>query len=103
MGRLEDIDGFSLAAWRKKSVRVVYRDGGGHRTTRVIEPDRVFGNRGGTAYVRAYCRLRGESRTFRLDRIEWWEEVPSSWTSYWARYLGPREGLMREAIKGRIL
>ena len=78
MGRAEDIDGFARAAWKKHAVRILYRDGDGRQSNRVIEPERVYGSRSGTAYVRAYCRLRGENRTFRLDRISWWEELPGA-------------------------
>lgn len=40
----------------------------GERTERTIEPHQVF-SRDGEWYVRANCRLAGELRTFRLDRI----------------------------------
>lgn len=40
----------------------------GESTTRTIEPHRVFSERG-EWYLRGFCRLTGEVRTFRLDRV----------------------------------
>jgi hypothetical protein len=44
-----------------------YIDNDGNRTHRVIEVQSR--DRGGWGYLAAYCRLRHERRTFRLDRI----------------------------------
>jgi DNA polymerase III subunit epsilon len=51
-----------------KSVRIVYRAGGGSESQRVISPlytTSAYGAR----YLVAYCHLRCAQRTFRLDRI----------------------------------
>lgn len=40
----------------------------GSATTRTIEPHRVF-SEAGEWYLRGHCRLAGEVRTFRLDRV----------------------------------
>jgi proteasome accessory factor C len=40
----------------------------GETTTRTVEPHRVF-SQDGEWYMRGYCRLAAEERTFRLDRV----------------------------------
>lgn len=40
----------------------------GETTTRTVEPHRVFSEQG-EWYLRGFCRLAGEIRTFRLDRV----------------------------------
>lgn len=57
----------------RRRVRIEYCDASGELSHRVIEPLRMFTSRYGETYVRAFCRLRGEERTFRLDRIRSWE------------------------------
>ncbi len=58
-------------------VRIQYIDASYRRTERVIESLRTYRSRNGETYVEAFCHLRGEKRTFRLDRIASWlvEEV----------------------------
>ena len=53
---------------RGGSVRIRYADEDGVVTDRVIEPVRAYSSQG-CYYIEAYCRLRDEERTFRLDRI----------------------------------
>jgi len=53
-------------------VRIRYFDAAHHRPERVFEPIRTFRGRFGEAYLEAFCHLRGERRTFRLDRIASW-------------------------------
>lgn len=53
-----------------EATRVRYTDGWGNETVRTIEPQVVIGR-----YLHAFCRMRGEVRTFRLDRLE---VVPTS-------------------------
>jgi len=48
---------------------VTYENGAGMVTRRCIEVKHSYRSAGGTEYIRAYCRLRGEDRTFRRDRI----------------------------------
>ncbi len=50
------------------AAEIEYLSAAGDRTVRQIEP-LGFGTVGGAAVVRAFCRLRGEERTFRLDCI----------------------------------
>lgn len=45
-----------------------YRNLNGQVSERWVEPLDVVGN-GSTVYLIAYCHLRGEQRTFRLDRV----------------------------------
>lgn len=52
----------------RRRLVVHYVDGRGAPTSRLIEPLDVFAQ-GGAVYLVAFCHLRGESRTFRLDRI----------------------------------
>jgi len=55
-----------------RRVRIQYIDASWRRTERVIEPLRTFRGRLGETYIEAFCHLRGERRTFRLDRIASW-------------------------------
>lgn len=52
----------------RRPLVVHYIDGRGTPTSWLIEPLDVFAQ-GGAVYLVAFCYLRGESRTFRLDRI----------------------------------
>jgi hypothetical protein len=58
-------------------VRIQYIDADYRRTERVIEPIRTYRSRNAETYLEAFCHLRREKRTFRLDRIASWvvEEV----------------------------
>jgi DNA polymerase-3 subunit epsilon len=49
-----------------------YVSADGERTRRLVDPVELAG-RGGTVSLVAYCHLRQEQRSFRLDRIERWE------------------------------
>lgn len=46
-----------------------YRDAAGKVTVRTVTVLRRFGSPYGEGYIRAYCHLRGEERTFRESRI----------------------------------
>ena len=59
---------FKAAAQRKESVKIFYG-----AKERLIDVQRFDG-----VYIRAYCHLRKEERTFRLDRVEAAEVVASS-------------------------
>lgn len=71
MLKIEWPEGFELLkeAWKNDGrVMIVYRGGNGTVSERTIEPTgpvRV----GGRIMLEAWCCLRGESRTFRFDRI----------------------------------
>ena len=54
---------------------VVYENDAGAATRRRIRVIAVHPSRYGHVYVRAYCFLRGEERTFRLDRFREWAPV----------------------------
>jgi DNA polymerase-3 subunit epsilon len=56
-----------IALGRGRPLRIVYAGPAG-QTERVIEP-LYSTSRGGQEYLIAYCRLRRDQRTFRLDRI----------------------------------
>ncbi|MBN1814845.1 MAG: WYL domain-containing protein [Anaerolineae bacterium] len=63
-------DALQTAIVDDQPLEIVYHTAGrGERTTRVVEPLRIE-QRGGAAYLIAYCRLRQEERIFRVDRIE---------------------------------
>jgi len=50
-------------------LRIEYVNGAGAVSVRDIEPGLFLGGRNGLWYLAAWCRLRGERRVFRLDRI----------------------------------
>jgi len=57
-------------------VRLGYIDVGGVETQREVEPQHVvIGPKG--SYLTAWCRLRGDDRVFRMDRITSAEPAPS--------------------------
>ena len=58
-----------------RRVRIAYTSGYGESSIRIIEPVRIYQGRNGYTYLRAYCHLREEERTFRLDRIRSWEQI----------------------------
>lgn len=47
------------------NLRLTYRDGAGETTERTVSIDGYDGS----CYLRGFCNLRGEQRTFRIDRI----------------------------------
>jgi hypothetical protein len=49
-------------------IQIVYMDFKGEITIRAIEPLKVY-CRDGHYYLEAFCRLRGDERNFRLDRM----------------------------------
>jgi predicted DNA-binding transcriptional regulator YafY len=53
----------------RRVLRIGYRDRSGVATARVIEPVAVVGV-GDRWYLTAWCRLRRDLRSFRLDRID---------------------------------
>lgn len=59
----------------RMDLEIEYLDSGNTRTRRCIMPLRLF-QWGGNELVEAYCRLRGATRQFRLDRIRSAELVP---------------------------
>jgi predicted DNA-binding transcriptional regulator YafY len=58
-----------------RKVRIAYTNGCGQSSIRVIEPRRIFRGGNGYTYIRAWCHLRAEERTFRLDRVRSWEPI----------------------------
>jgi hypothetical protein len=59
-------------------VQICYCNGSGETSTRIIRIQNVCRSRYGKTYIRAYCELRNEMRTFRLDRVLWWERCPAA-------------------------
>jgi DNA polymerase-3 subunit epsilon len=53
----------------QSDLEILYRDGSGTLTRRRIRPTQILSGFG-TVYVVAYCHLRGEERSFRLDRMK---------------------------------
>lgn len=51
------------------TARILYVDGNGQTSERTITIGHRFTSGRGVAYLVAYCHLRGEQRTFRLDRV----------------------------------
>ncbi len=56
------------AATENRALRLMYESIQSGETERIVEPYFIV-FRGGAFYFIAHCRLRGEMRTFRLDRI----------------------------------
>jgi predicted DNA-binding transcriptional regulator YafY len=56
------------AVLHRRVLRIRYADAGYRVTERVVEPQGFVGN-GERWYLRAWCRLRGEARSFRIDRL----------------------------------
>lgn len=52
------------------TLRITYTDRRGEATVREVAPYRVQQDACGRVYVWAYCNMRKEERTFRVDRIE---------------------------------
>lgn len=61
------------AITRGSALKIQYQSSGSGRTTRVIDPMQAT-KKDGSTYVVAYCRLREDQRSFRLDRIRDLEE-----------------------------
>ncbi len=60
----------SLVQYRRgERIRITYENGQGVRTEREIRVLRTYRSRYGVRYLEAYCHLKQERRTFRLDRI----------------------------------
>jgi predicted DNA-binding transcriptional regulator YafY len=57
------------AADHGRAVTIGYRKEDGTASVRTIEPSKVWQTKAGNWAVRAHDRLRGEDRTFRIDRI----------------------------------
>lgn len=62
------LDLIAAAAERRERVRIEYVDPGDQLTQRVVDPLKVFVDRG-TSYVITDDHLRGDERVFRIDRI----------------------------------
>ena len=52
----------------KKNIQLSYLSGAGEESRRVVIPIKII-NRHDYLYLEAFCQLRNEKRTFRLDRI----------------------------------
>ena len=65
----EHLDALRRAAADRRAVLITYMSGRAARTAdRVVEPSMVHASLGWW-YLRAHCRLAGDRRTFRVDRI----------------------------------
>ena len=51
-----------------KTITIEYTDANDKYTERKVIVDKVDG-----IYLKGFCLLRNEDRTFRIDRIDWWE------------------------------
>lgn len=52
-----------------KSYRISYKAETGHVSVRIIDLIKTYSARDGRVFIRAYCHLRDEERTFRADRV----------------------------------
>ena len=60
---------FLRALMEERGVAIYYHGGSTPGALRIVRPEGLFRLRpGGRIYVRGHCELRGETRTFRLDR-----------------------------------
>lgn len=57
------------------TVRMEYAGGTRGAAPREVTP-RKFARRGGVAYLVAYCHLDAQEKSFRLDRVRWYEVIP---------------------------
>lgn len=57
-----------------RRVRMEYTGGSRGCAPREVTP-RAFQNRGGTAYLVAFCHIDLLEKSFRLDRVQWYEEI----------------------------
>lgn len=64
----KEMAALNRALLERTTVRIAYRDTGGARTAREVEPYLLW-FREESAYLVAYCRLRRSLRTFALDRV----------------------------------
>lgn len=65
----EILEAVRQAVLGKRSLKIEYEDSWGKITERVIEPLDIV-RRGNYHYISAQCLLRGDGRTFRIDRIK---------------------------------
>ncbi|MFP4563920.1 MAG: hypothetical protein ACLFRY_11500 [Spirochaetia bacterium] len=84
-------------------LRIVYRNGKGEVSGRSIRVISRFGGRGGPVYIRVFCELRGEERTFRADRIISWSLLEPACLKPSVNYSrdGPRE-YFDPAVPGEV-
>lgn len=61
--------------------RIAYRNADGESTERLIEVRSRFRSASGATYLRAWCHLRGEERTFREDRVVAVRTVRAAWNA----------------------
>jgi hypothetical protein len=59
-------------------VRIRYCNASGDYTERIVEPIQYFRARDGREFLKAWCHLRQEERTFRVDRIQWARRIDGS-------------------------
>jgi len=64
----EALEKVRYALCMSDDVQFVYRDLDGQVTRRTVHPIEIF-HRDGHSYLRGWCRLRGDERTFRVDRM----------------------------------
>ncbi|WP_312340178.1 helix-turn-helix transcriptional regulator [Anaerospora hongkongensis] len=57
------------AMLQRKVIRFVYVNGNGQKSIRLAEPEKLL-FKGNCWYLSAYCRIRRESRTFRISRLK---------------------------------
>ena len=62
--------------------KIIYTDDSGDTTVRVIDVLAHYLSRHGLFYLRAFCHLREEERTFRVDRVEDAQEIAGD--SFWS-------------------
>lgn len=65
----------AMAAPESFAIRMVYVDGKGNRTRRVVSPTQLDQ---GTGKFVALCLCRQEPRSFKLDNVEAMEIIPAS-------------------------
>jgi predicted DNA-binding transcriptional regulator YafY len=68
------LDDLRDAVGRRARLKLSYRASGGAVTERLVDSLELIGGYGGD-YLVAFCHLRAEKRTFRIDRIAKWEQV----------------------------
>ena len=74
-GRAGGWDGIAEAIVRGGKVRIEYAGGTRGSSPREVSP-RKFDQKGGVAYLVAFCHIDALEKSFRLDRVRWYEVIP---------------------------
>lgn len=104
----DTINAIRIAIMLKRPVTISYRDAKDDDTVRTIEPYEVNDTMDGDVIIVAMCRMRGDRRTFRLDRVTHYTvhrgafylpELEVKETSFWT--ISSRSGVVVARVRIR--